>query len=158
MRLLSMTAVALALSTGVAMAQMGPTPSGTTTPGGGTIGGPGAPLVQHVPAVNPLTTEDVSHITGTAVYGSDDKKVGSISHVLMTPDSKTIDRLVVAEGGVLGIGSHNVAMPISQFTWNQDKEGFTVGKTTDDLKSMAAWQDPWREAMTAPGPGATTSH
>jgi hypothetical protein len=155
MRLLSMTAVALALSTGVAMAQMGPTPSGTTTPGGGPIG---APAVQHVPAVNPLTTEDVSHITGTTVYGSDDKKVGSISHVLMTPDSKTIDRLVVAEGGLLGVGAHNVALPIDQFKWDQQKEGFTIGKTTDDLKSMAAWQDPWREAMATPGPGATPSH
>lgn len=118
MRLVSITAAALALSTSVAFAQMAPTPGGLSTPpnSSGGIGAPGAAAPPHVPAVNPLTTEDVSHITGTAVYGSDDKKLGSISHVLMKPDSKTIDRLVVAEGGLLGIGAHNVALPIDQFT------------------------------------------
>jgi sporulation protein YlmC with PRC-barrel domain len=150
MRLVSITAVALALSTGVAFAQMAPTPGGlSTAPHGavGGVGGPGVTAAPHVPAVNPLTTEDVSHITGTAVYGSDDKKIGSISHVLMKPDSKTIDRLVVAEGGLLGIGAHDVALPIDQFKWDQQKEGFTIGKTSADLKSMAEWQDPSRQAM-----------
>ena len=112
--------------------------------------------MQHVPAVNPLTQEDVSHIAGTAVYGSDDKKIGTISHVLMKPDSKTIDRLVVAEGGVLGIGAHNVALPIDRFKWSQDKEAFTIAKTGDELKTMAEWQDRTREAATT-GSNASTS-
>jgi hypothetical protein len=108
--------------------------------------------------MNPLTTEDVSHITGTAVYGSDDKKIGSISHVLMQPGSKTIDRLVVAEGGVLGLGAHDVALPIDQFTWDQQKEAFTIDKTNDDLKAMAEWRDPAREAVAASGPNAAPAH
>ena len=113
------------------------------------------PAPQHVPAINPLTGEVVSNITGTAVYGSDDKKVGSISQELMKPDSKTIDRLVVAEGGVLGLGAHDVALPISQFTWDQSKEAFTINKTADDLKAMPAWQNPSKEAMATP---SDTSH
>jgi len=162
MRLASITAAALALSTSVAFAQMTAPPGGSpTTPGGGGgMAGPGmnAPPPPHVPAVNPLTTEDVSHITGTAVYGSDAKRVGSISHVLIKPDSKTVDRLVVSEGGLLGIGAHNVALPLDQFVWDQDKEGFTIGKTADDVKSMPEWQDPAREAMAAPGASTPASH
>jgi sporulation protein YlmC with PRC-barrel domain len=155
MRFVSITAAALALTAGVALAQT-PSPGGLSTAprSGSGIGAPAPAAVQHVPAINPLTAEDVSHITGTAVYGSDDKKIGSISHVLMKPDSKTIDRLVVAEGGVFGIGSHNVALPIDQFKWSQDKEGFVIAKTGDELKTMAEWQDPMREAAAN---GAATS-
>jgi sporulation protein YlmC with PRC-barrel domain len=135
MRLLSISAAALALSTSVAFAQMAPVPGSAS---------PGATAMPQRPAVNPLTLEDVSHITGTAVYGGDDKKIGSVSDVLMNPGSKTIDRFVVAEGGVLGVGAHHVALPVDQFRWSQDKDGFTIAKTADDLKSMAAWQDPSR--------------
>lgn len=160
MRLVMITAAALALSTSLAMAQMaspGGLGNGPGIPSGG-VGGAGATSVPHAPAVNPLTTEDVSHIVGTAVYDSDGHSVGSISHVLMKTDSKTIDRLVVAEGGLLGLGAHNVALPIGQFKWDQQKDGFTIAKTADDLKSMAAWQDPWREAMAAPGSTTPQSH
>jgi hypothetical protein len=150
MRLASITAVALALSTSVALAQATPSPGGANPMPGGLAGPSPTAAPQHIPAVNPLTTENVSNITGTAVYGSDDKKVGTVAHELMTPESKTINRLVVAEGGVLGIGSHDVALPIGQFKWDQDKEGFTIDKTADDLKSMPAWQDPSRQAMAEP--------
>jgi hypothetical protein len=149
MRLGSITAAALALSTGVAFAQMTPSPGGASPAPGGLVA-PSVTTPAHIPAVNPLTTEDVSHITGTAVYGSDDKKIGSISRELMKPDSKTIDRLVVAEGGLLGVGAHDVAMPISQFKWDQDKEAFTIDKTVDDVKAMPEWQDPSRQAMATP--------
>jgi len=93
-------------------------------------------------AVNPLTMEDVSKITGTNVYGSDDKKIGDISTVLMKPDTRRIDRLVVAAGGVLGVGSHHVALPVDQFTWDASKDGFKIAKTTDDLKAMPEWKSP----------------
>jgi sporulation protein YlmC with PRC-barrel domain len=156
MRLVTITAAALALSTSVALAQMAPTPGGlSTTPGGsGGLGGPGVTQAPHVPAVNPLTAEDVSRISGTAVYGSDDKKIGSISNVLMKPENKQIDRLVVAQGGLLGVGAHHVALPVDQFKWDQQKEGFQIAKSTDDLKSMAEWQDPARS--TTSGAGSST--
>ena len=94
---------------------------------------------QAPPAVNPLTKEDVSDIEGTTVYGSDDAKVGHISTVLMNPDSKKIDRLVVTTGGVLGVGGHRVAMPIEQFSWDSQKGGFKLSQTMANLKSMPEW-------------------
>jgi sporulation protein YlmC with PRC-barrel domain len=146
-----LTASAFALSTGVATAQVGPTPGGMSSPsaGGGIGGAPGTiQTPQHVPAVDPFTQADVSKISGTAVYGSDGSKVGSVSHVLMN-NGKSIDKLVVAQGGVLGMGAHQVALPVDQFRWDQSKEGFTIGKNADELKSMAEWQ--------APGSNATTT-
>jgi sporulation protein YlmC with PRC-barrel domain len=89
---------------------------------------------------NPLTQEDVSRVKGSNVYGTDDKRLGSVDTVLMDPQSKTIDRLVVKAGGVLGVGGRDVAIPVDQFTWDRDKEGFRLSKTVDELKSMPEWQ------------------
>jgi sporulation protein YlmC with PRC-barrel domain len=89
---------------------------------------------------DPLKQEDVSQIKGAAVYGSDDKKIGSVSTVLMKPDSKAIDRLVVGAGGVLGVGARDVALPVDQFRWDAVKGGFKVSKTEDELKKMPEWK------------------
>lgn len=85
--------------------------------------------------------EDVSKISGSAVYGSDNSKIGSVSTVLMKPENKTIDRFVVSSGGVLGVGGHKVALPLDQFTWDSEKDGYKIAKTSDDLKSMPEWQN-----------------
>src|ERR1700719_2297259 len=69
---------------------------------------PEAPAVRE-PAVNPLPKGDVSGIEGILVYG-DDGKLGYVSTVLIDPQTKKADRLVVSVGGVLGIGGHRVAI------------------------------------------------
>ena len=94
------------------------------------------------PPQNPLKQEDVSKIEGTSILGIDGKKLGDVSRVLMSPDDKTIDRLVVRSDGVLGVGGHLVAMPIDAFSWDADAGAFKIAKTADDLKSMAEWQEP----------------
>ena len=140
------------LTAGTALAQ-------STLPhagGGGGLGAPSAAMARpRAPAPNPLTMEDVSKIEGTAVYDSKGSKIGSISTVLMQPSSKTIDRLVVGEGGVLGIGSHHVALPVNEFSWDGQKDGFTVAKSADELKSMPEWKQQLSEA---PGGGSSPGH
>ena len=91
---------------------------------------------------NPLASEDISQIDGTAVAGNDGSKIGKVSTVLMDPSTKRVDRLVVAEGGVLGVGSHLVALPVDAFKWDSQNRNFTVQKTADDLKAMPEWQQP----------------
>lgn len=107
---------------------------------------------QSQPQPNPLTKADVSKITGTDVYGSDDKKIGSISTELMKPDSKTIDRLVISTGGVLGVGAHYVALPIDQFSWDNDKSAFKISSTEKELAGMPAWHE-----QSAAAPESTNS-
>ena len=95
--------------------------------------------VQHQPAINPLTKDDVSNVEGTNVYGGDDSKLGYVSTVLMDPQTKKIDRLVVNAGGMLGMGGHRVALPIDQFKWDTAKGGFKLSNTLASLKAMPAW-------------------
>ena len=143
---LIITASALALLAAPALAQTSTSPppaGGLTTPRTMTpTTPPGAPpaAAARTPAPDPLTLEDTAEIKGSTVYGSDDKKIGAVSAVLMQPQSKTIDRLVVNEGGLLGVGGHRVALPLSDFKWSSDKDAFTIGKTADELKSMPEWK------------------
>jgi sporulation protein YlmC with PRC-barrel domain len=104
------------------------------------------------PAPNPLKQEDVSKIEGASVLGNDGKKLGAVSKVLMKPDEKTIDRLVVHTGGVLGIGGRYLAMSIDDFLWDAHEAAFKISKTADDLTSMAEWTPPG----SAPATGSST--
>ncbi|HUC68124.1 MAG TPA: PRC-barrel domain-containing protein [Stellaceae bacterium] len=151
---------ALALLAGPALAQ-------TANPGAGpsrSLGGPPPATTQQAPKPNPLKQEDVTQITGTAVYGSDNKKIGTVNAVLMNPENKSIDRLVVGAGGVLGIGAHDVALPLDQFHWDAQQGGFTVAKTEAQLKGMPAWSasgsaNTMSGSSTPPRPASpTTSH
>ena len=130
------TAAALVILAGAAAAQTTTTTPRSTTPPAPSAATAPAP---RTPAVNPLTKEAVSAIDGTSVYGNDNDKLGHVSDVLMEPQSKKIDRLVVTSGGVLGVGGHRVAVPIDQFKWDGDKDAFILPMTTADLKSKPEW-------------------
>src|SRR5579863_6817960 len=139
MRAISIAAAsAAALLTVSAYAQ-----SPSTTPGGMSPSHPAtAPAAAKKPVPNPLRQADVSKITGSAVYGNDGKEIGDVTTELMRPGSKKIDRLVVRSGGILGIGGHEVALPLDKFTWDSAKGAFTVDTTAQAVKSMAAWKGP----------------
>jgi sporulation protein YlmC with PRC-barrel domain len=113
----------------------------TTTPAPRSSSTPSATQPAPKPAVNPLTQDVVSNIEGTAIYGSNKDKIGHVSEVLMDPQSKKIDRLVVTAGGVLGIGGSRVAIPIDQFKWDSQQGGFMLGMTEAKLKSMPQWNE-----------------
>jgi sporulation protein YlmC with PRC-barrel domain len=132
MRTIPIAAAVLALLSTAALAQ---SRSPATMPSAGTAPAP----MQRAPAVNPLTQSDVSTIEGAPVYGSDNKSIGKVSDLLMDPKTKKIDRLVVAEGGVLGIGSHHVAIPVDKFSWDSSKGAFTISQTLASIKAMPEW-------------------
>jgi hypothetical protein len=101
-------------------------------------------------AVNPLTKGDISGIEGIDVYGNEGK-LGYVSTVLIDPQTKKPDRLIVAAGGVLGIGGRRVAIPVDQFKWEPDKGAFRLMTTMAGLRSMPEWVE---GAETATGSSA----
>ena len=111
----------------------------TTAPTSPRAATPAPAAARPAPAPNPLKSEDVSYLTGNSVYGSDDNKLGHVSNVLMNPDSKAIDRLVVTSGGVLGVGSHRVALPVNDFSWDADKGAFKLSRTAEQIKAAPEW-------------------
>ena len=132
---LALLAGSVALSSAQAQTTAPPAPRPPVT-------SPSAPTatLPRTPMPDPMTQEDVSQIKGSTVYGSDDKKIGDVSAVLMDAKSKKIDRLVVSEGGLLGVGSHRVALPVDDFKWDGDKDAYKISKTADQLKTMPEWK------------------
>lgn len=75
-------------------------------------------------------------IEGATIYGADDHKVGSVSHVHgMGADSQVI----IDVGGFLGIGAKPVAVPARELDFMRDEDGEVHAVTTwtkDQLKAM----------------------
>jgi hypothetical protein len=51
-------------------------------------------------------------VLGEPVYNEDNKKVGTIDDLIITPD-KAISYAIIGAGGFIGVGKHNVAIPIT---------------------------------------------
>ena len=134
----------LALTVGAAQAQQSQGTTGTNQaaplPPASDTTTMGQPVANLPPAPNPLESQDVSKLDGADVYGADGKKIGDVSTALMNPSNKTIDRLVVSSGGVLGIGMHYVVLPIADFSWDSQKAGFRIAETAKDIKAMPEWK------------------
>jgi hypothetical protein len=77
-----------------------------------------------------------SVLEGATIYGADDHKVGTVSHVHGTGIASEI---VVDVGGFLGIGAKPVAVPVNQLEFMRDEDGdvhAVTGWTKDELKEM----------------------
>ena len=77
-----------------------------------------------------------SVIEGATIYGADDHKVGSVSHMHGTgADSQVI----IDVGGFLGIGAKPVAVNVRDLDFMRDEDGdvhAVTAWTKDELKAM----------------------
>ncbi len=73
-------------------------------------------------------------LMGKTIYNDAGQKVGKVEDLIISPD-KTVSYVIVGAGGFIGIGRHDVAIPITQI---QDKSGKLVmaGATKDTIKGM----------------------
>jgi hypothetical protein len=79
-------------------------------------------------------------LEGATIYGADDHKVGTVSHV---HGSGIASQVVVDVGGFLGIGAKPVAVPVSQLAFMRDEDGdihAVTAWTKDQLKDMPEHQ------------------
>jgi sporulation protein YlmC with PRC-barrel domain len=75
------------------------------------------------------------------VYDKADQKIGQVADVLMTEDGK-ITAFVIGAGGFLGMGKHDVVVPVSALS-NIKKNGKTylvMDTTKDALKSASGFK------------------
>ena len=66
-----------------------------------------------------------SKLVGVDVYGSNNKKIGSIQEILLNRQGQA-KVAVIGLGGFLGIGQKNVGVPYSSLTWTNRAEGRTA--------------------------------
>lgn len=81
-------------------------------------------------AVGELTE---ANLMDAVIYGPDDEKVGTVSHVHGMGQAGEV---IVDVGGFLGIGAKTVALPVSQLNFMRDEDG-TIHATTTLTKDQA---------------------
>jgi len=73
-------------------------------------------------------------LMGKTIYNDSGQKVGKVEDLIISPD-KSVSYVIVGAGGFVGIGRHDVAIPVTQI---DDKSGKLVmpGATQDMIKNM----------------------
>ncbi|MGB6661927.1 MAG: PRC-barrel domain-containing protein [Xanthobacteraceae bacterium] len=73
-------------------------------------------------------------VDGTAVYGADDKKIGSVQRVMIDKISGKIAYAVISFGGFLGMGEDYYPLPWANLKYDTRLSGYRVGVTEEHLK------------------------
>ena len=91
-------------------------------------------------------------VEGTAVYGADQTKIGSIERVMIDKQTGKVSYAVLSFGGFLGIGDDHYPLPWQSLKYDVNLGGYIAGITESQLKGAPKytndnswnWGDPTR--------------
>ena len=91
-------------------------------------------------------------VEGTAVFGPDDNKIGSIERVMIDKVSGKVSYAVLGFGGFLGLGNDHYPLPWQSLKYDTALGGYRTGVTENQLRSAPKyrsdhdwnWGDPAR--------------
>jgi PRC-barrel domain len=72
-------------------------------------------------------------VEGTAVYGADEQRIGSIQRVMIDKISGKVAYAVTSFGGFLGIGEDHYPLPWPTLKYDTRLGGYRTGVTIDQL-------------------------
>lgn len=84
-------------------------------------------------------------VDGTAVYGSDREKIGSVTNMLISKREGKVTDVIVSVGGFLGIGTELHSLPWSKLSYDTELGGYLVTVTADQLKQAPSFADSDRD-------------
>ena len=79
-------------------------------------------------------------VDGTAVYGADDRKIGSVQRVMIDKISGKVAYAVISFGGFLSMGEDYYPLPWSNLKYDTSLGGYRVGITEDQLKGAPKYK------------------
>ena len=80
-------------------------------------------------------------VEGTAVYGTDQNKIGELERVMIDKLSGKVAYAVISFGGFLGIGEDYYPMPWSTLKYDTNLGGYRVGVTKDQLDKAPKYSE-----------------
>ncbi|MCL6708162.1 PRC-barrel domain-containing protein [Pseudomonas sp. R2.Fl] len=80
-------------------------------------------------------------VEGTAVYGADGKRIGSIERVLLEKRGGKVAFAVLSFGGFLGIGDDYYPLPWEKLTYDEDLDGYRIDLTKEQLDAAPRYSD-----------------
>ena len=84
-------------------------------------------------------------VDGTAVYGADQKRIGSVERVMIDKLSGKVAYAVISYGGFLGMGEELYPTPWSNLRYDTNLGGYLVNLTKDQLDNAPRYanEDDW---------------
>ncbi|HET9925153.1 MAG TPA: PRC-barrel domain-containing protein [Methylomirabilota bacterium] len=73
-----------------------------------------------------------------SVYNEQNQKVGTIDDLIIAPDT-SVSFVIVGAGGFVGLGKHDVAIPVNQLK-QQDNKFVLPGATKDAIKALPKFE------------------
>jgi hypothetical protein len=73
-------------------------------------------------------------VEGTAVYGAEDRKIGSIERVMIDKKSGRVSYAVLGFGGILGLGNDHYPLPWQSLKYDTRLGGYITGVTEEQLR------------------------
>jgi hypothetical protein len=80
-------------------------------------------------------------VEGTAVFGPDDNKIGSIERVMIDKVSGKVSYAVLGFGGFLGLGNDHYPLPWQSLKYDTRLGGYRAGITEDQLRGAPKYRD-----------------
>lgn len=80
-------------------------------------------------------------VEGTAVYGADGEKIGSIERVMIEKIGGKVSYAVLSFGGFMGIGDDHYPLPWQSLKYNTDLGGYQTMITADQLQGAPKYSD-----------------
>jgi sporulation protein YlmC with PRC-barrel domain len=77
-------------------------------------------------------------ILGQSIYNDKGEAIGKADDIIVAPD-KAVSYAIIGAGGFLGVGKHDVAIPVSQLKENDGKI-ILAGATKDAIKAMPPFE------------------
>jgi sporulation protein YlmC with PRC-barrel domain len=78
-------------------------------------------------------------VLGQTVYNDGGDRIGKVDDIIVAPD-KAVSYAIIGAGGFLGVGRHDVAIPVSQIKQQSDGKFLLAGATRDALKAMPPFE------------------
>lgn len=80
-------------------------------------------------------------VDGTAVYATNGDHLGSIHNFMVDKVSGNTEYAVLQFGGLLGIGANYYPLPWQQLTYDEDKGGYVVDVTREQIEDAPHYAD-----------------
>ena len=78
-------------------------------------------------------------VLGKTVHNDSGDGIGKVDDIIVAPD-KAVSYAIIGAGGFLGMGRHDVAIPVSQLKQQSDGKFVLAGATKDALKAMPPFE------------------
>lgn len=79
-----------------------------------------------------------NQIIGKTVYNEGGDSIGTVEDLIVAPD-RAVTHAIVGAGGFLGLGEHDVLIPVEQFEFENDRLTLP-GATKETLESLPVFE------------------